>query len=98
MYEIGDRFVVVREVGVRGARGPQHGDTGTLVDVGVATDGKTPLLMIEFDNHFYGGHTCSGRCRSGHGWNFRSPHIGVLINLINEPYHQIDLSCMEELL
>ena len=80
MYEIGDRFVVVREVGVRGARGPQHGDTGTLVDVGVATDGKTPLLMIEFDNHFYGGHT------------------GVLINLINEPYHQIDLSCMEELL
>ena len=89
MYQIGDRFVVIRD----SFGGPKVGDTGTLV--GSIGDFE---LQIEWDN-FCEGHNCRGRChKDDHGWSFYYDMVDIYIQLFEECVDQIDLSYMEELL
>lgn len=100
-FQVGDRVVRVRETNGY-YRNVPIGFTGTVLHKYVAPDhngGSMWVAMVEWDREPpRGGHSCSGRCEDGYGWNLPFADLEYTAADVDcEPFNPVsvdDLRCL----
>lgn len=74
-YKIGDRIKAIKILD----KPELSGKLGTVINTYLQPGGFI-CLMIRFDENFQ-GHSLSGKCKDGHGWNIYGDDIIELVQL-----------------